>query len=178
MTIRSESNGTGAAPTSIKAKVDAVDVDKRLVTATGPRGKTVTRKVGPEVKNLDQVKPGDQLVIRYLDCAFRQERRRAGRCHRGDRGAGGAQGQEARGRRGGRRRGHRHGRGHRLCQAHGHAQGAGGQDANDHEKNTNWEGAFRVPMVVRWPGQIPAGVVSNEIVQHHDWLPTFLQERA
>jgi arylsulfatase len=29
-------------------------------------------------------------------------------------------------------------------------------------------------MVVRWPGQIPAGVVSNEIVQHHDWLPTFL----
>jgi arylsulfatase A-like enzyme len=42
------------------------------------------------------------------------------------------------------------------------------------EKNTNWEGAFRVPMVVRWPGRIEAGVVSNEIVQHHDWLPTFL----
>ena len=42
------------------------------------------------------------------------------------------------------------------------------------EKNTNWEGAFRVPLVVRWPGKIPAGVVSNEIVQHHDWLPTFL----
>ncbi len=42
------------------------------------------------------------------------------------------------------------------------------------EKNTNWEGAFRVPTMVRWPGRIPAGVVSNEIVQHHDWLPTFL----
>jgi arylsulfatase A-like enzyme len=42
------------------------------------------------------------------------------------------------------------------------------------EKNTNWEGAFRVPMVVRWPGRIAAGVVSNELVQHHDWLPTFL----
>jgi len=42
------------------------------------------------------------------------------------------------------------------------------------EKDTNWEGAFRVPMLVRWPGRIPAGVVSNEIVQHHDWLPTFL----
>jgi arylsulfatase A-like enzyme len=42
------------------------------------------------------------------------------------------------------------------------------------EKNSNWEGAFRVPMVVRWPGKIPAGVVSNEMVQHHDWLPTFL----
>ncbi len=41
------------------------------------------------------------------------------------------------------------------------------------EKDTNWEGAFRVPLLVRWPGKIPAGVVSNEIVQHHDWLPTF-----
>lgn len=42
------------------------------------------------------------------------------------------------------------------------------------EKNTNWEGAFRVPEMIRWPGQIAAGSVSNEIVQHHDWLPTFL----
>jgi arylsulfatase len=42
------------------------------------------------------------------------------------------------------------------------------------EKNSNWEGAFRVPEMIRWPGHIPAGVVSNEIVQHHDWLPTFL----
>ena len=42
------------------------------------------------------------------------------------------------------------------------------------EKNTNWEGAFRVPELIRWPGRIPAGVVSNEIIQHHDWLPTFL----
>jgi arylsulfatase len=42
------------------------------------------------------------------------------------------------------------------------------------EKNTNWEGAFRVPLIVRWPGKIKAGSISNEIVQHHDWLPTFL----
>ena len=42
------------------------------------------------------------------------------------------------------------------------------------EKNTNWEGAFRVPEMVRWPGRITAGSGSNEIVQHHDWLPTFL----
>jgi arylsulfatase len=42
------------------------------------------------------------------------------------------------------------------------------------EKNTNWEGAFRVPLLMRWPGKIPAGVVVNDIVQHHDWLPTFL----
>jgi arylsulfatase len=42
------------------------------------------------------------------------------------------------------------------------------------EKNSNWEGAFRIPLLVRWTGQIPAGVVVNDIVQHHDWLPTFL----
>jgi len=42
------------------------------------------------------------------------------------------------------------------------------------EKNTNWEGAFRVPEMIRWPGKIPAGAVSNEIISHHDWLPTFL----
>jgi arylsulfatase A-like enzyme len=42
------------------------------------------------------------------------------------------------------------------------------------EKNTNWEGAFRVPLLARWPGKIKAGTTSNEIVQHHDWLPTFL----
>jgi arylsulfatase A-like enzyme len=42
------------------------------------------------------------------------------------------------------------------------------------EKDTNWEGAFRIPMLVKWPGHIKAGVVSNEIVQHHDWFPTFL----
>ncbi len=41
------------------------------------------------------------------------------------------------------------------------------------EKNTNWEGAFRVPMLVRWPGKIAPGSVSNDIVQHQDWLPTF-----
>jgi arylsulfatase A-like enzyme len=42
------------------------------------------------------------------------------------------------------------------------------------EKNTNWEGAFRVPAMVRWPGKIEAGRVSNSIMHHMDWLPTFL----
>ena len=42
------------------------------------------------------------------------------------------------------------------------------------EKDTNWEGAFRIPMLVRWPGKIKPGVISNEIVQMHDWFPTFL----
>jgi arylsulfatase A-like enzyme len=42
------------------------------------------------------------------------------------------------------------------------------------EKNSNWEGAYRVPCMVRWPGKIKPGSVSNEIVAHHDWLPTLL----
>lgn len=42
------------------------------------------------------------------------------------------------------------------------------------EKNTNWEGAYRVPAMVRWPGKIEAGSVSNEIMHHMDWMPTFL----
>ena len=42
------------------------------------------------------------------------------------------------------------------------------------EKNTNWEGGWRVPAMVRWPGKIEAGSVSNEIIHNMDWLPTFL----
>ena len=41
------------------------------------------------------------------------------------------------------------------------------------EKNSNWEGAFRVPAFIRWPGHFPAGVTLNGIVSHEDWLPTF-----
>jgi arylsulfatase A-like enzyme len=40
------------------------------------------------------------------------------------------------------------------------------------EKNSNWEGAFRVPAMARWPGHIKAGSVCNEIVSHLDWFPT------
>jgi arylsulfatase A-like enzyme len=42
------------------------------------------------------------------------------------------------------------------------------------EKNSNWEGAYRVPCMVRWPAKIEPGSVSNQIVGHHDWLPTIL----
>jgi len=41
------------------------------------------------------------------------------------------------------------------------------------EKNTNWEGAFRVPCLVRWPGVIHPGTVTNELMSHNDWIPTF-----
>jgi len=42
------------------------------------------------------------------------------------------------------------------------------------EKNTNWEGAFRVPSFIRWPGVVKPGTVSNEIISHLDWLPTLV----
>lgn len=41
------------------------------------------------------------------------------------------------------------------------------------EKNSNWEGAYRVPAFIRWPGKFAAGVTLNGIVAHEDWLPTF-----
>ena len=40
------------------------------------------------------------------------------------------------------------------------------------EKNTNWEGAFRVPCLMRWPGVIRPGTVTNELMSHNDWIPT------
>jgi len=44
------------------------------------------------------------------------------------------------------------------------------------EKSSNWEGAYRVPAMVRWPGRIKPGTVSNDIVSHLDWFPT-LEDR-
>ncbi|RYD19776.1 MAG: arylsulfatase [Verrucomicrobiaceae bacterium] len=41
------------------------------------------------------------------------------------------------------------------------------------EKNSNWEGAYRVPCFIKWPGHFQAGVTLNGIVAHEDWLPTF-----
>jgi len=42
------------------------------------------------------------------------------------------------------------------------------------EKGTTWEGGFRVPLVVRWPGVIEPGTKNNDIISHEDWLPTLL----
>ena len=42
------------------------------------------------------------------------------------------------------------------------------------EKNTNWEGAFRVPCLARWPGVIKPGTVTNELMSHNDWVPTLM----
>jgi len=49
----------------------------------------------------------------------------------------------------------------------------GGSTPFKGEKATNWEGGFRVPMAIRWPGVIEAGTVRNEIFSHDDLLPTF-----
>lgn len=42
------------------------------------------------------------------------------------------------------------------------------------EKNTNWEGGWRTPSLVRWPGKIKPGSISNEIISGMDWFPTFV----
>lgn len=52
---------------SIEVRLDAVDVKTRRMMVTGPQGKTLTLKVGPDVKDLDHVKPGDQVVVRYFE---------------------------------------------------------------------------------------------------------------
>jgi Cu/Ag efflux protein CusF len=49
------------------ATVEAVDLDKRLVTLKGPKGNVMTIAVGPEVRNLPQVKVGDQVVVDYYE---------------------------------------------------------------------------------------------------------------
>jgi arylsulfatase len=50
----------------------------------------------------------------------------------------------------------------------------GGMTPFHGEKNSNWEGAYRVPFMVRWPGKIEANSVSNDIMSHMDWMPTLL----
>ena len=50
----------------------------------------------------------------------------------------------------------------------------GGNSPYRGEKGTTWEGGFRVPAVVRWPGVIKPGTVINDVMSHEDWLPTFL----
>jgi hypothetical protein len=53
--------------TEAKAKVDSVDQAKRLVTFTDAQGEKFTVKAGPAVKNLDQVKAGDELTVKYFE---------------------------------------------------------------------------------------------------------------
>jgi arylsulfatase len=50
----------------------------------------------------------------------------------------------------------------------------GGTTPFQGEKGTTWEGGFRVPLVVRWPGVIKPGTVYNDIISQEDWMPTLL----
>jgi arylsulfatase len=50
----------------------------------------------------------------------------------------------------------------------------GGMTPFRNEKNSNWEGAYRVPCAVRWPGHIPAGTVLNGLMSHNDWFVTLV----
>jgi len=50
----------------------------------------------------------------------------------------------------------------------------GGQSPFRGEKNTNWEGGYRVPCAIRWPGVIKPGSVFNDVLAHEDMLPTLM----
>jgi arylsulfatase A-like enzyme len=50
----------------------------------------------------------------------------------------------------------------------------GGTSPFRSEKTTNWEGGYRVPCMIRWPGKIAPGSASNEIVSSLDWVPTLM----
>ncbi|MBT8452867.1 MAG: arylsulfatase [Deltaproteobacteria bacterium] len=50
----------------------------------------------------------------------------------------------------------------------------GGNTPFHGEKGTTWEGGFRVPQVIRWPGVIKPGTIYNDVISHEDWLPTLL----
>lgn len=50
----------------------------------------------------------------------------------------------------------------------------GGTTPFRNEKNSNWEGGYRVPCILRWPGVVKPGTVNNNIGSHEDWLPTLL----
>jgi len=63
----SPGKGTVTNVAKITASVEAIDAAKRTVTLKGPEGKVVTITAGPEVKNFDQIKVGDFLVVRYIE---------------------------------------------------------------------------------------------------------------
>jgi len=52
---------------SVSATIEALDKAKRLVTLKGPEGNSIVVQAGPEVKNFDQLKVGDQVVVKYLE---------------------------------------------------------------------------------------------------------------
>jgi Cu/Ag efflux protein CusF len=64
-TVSSTAHELGREDQMITATVVQVDQQSRFVTLRGPKGKEVTIEAGPEVQNLDQLKPGDQVTTHY-----------------------------------------------------------------------------------------------------------------
>jgi len=67
VTATSPGKGTVERVAKITASVEAVDTANRTLTLKGPRGNIVTLAVGPKVKNFDQIKVGDSVVVRYFE---------------------------------------------------------------------------------------------------------------
>jgi Cu/Ag efflux protein CusF len=67
VTETSPGKGTIAETRTVVATVEQVDVAKRQVTLKGPRGKVFSLTLGPDVRNLDQVKVGDRVVVKYVE---------------------------------------------------------------------------------------------------------------
>ena len=65
VTASEPGKGTIAGVVKVTGTVEAMDLQKRQVTIKGPRGKLHSMDVGPDVRNLEQVKVGDRVVVRY-----------------------------------------------------------------------------------------------------------------
>ena len=92
--VTSPGKATIAEQAKITATVEAIDVQQRRVILRGPKGKAIALTVGPDVRNLDQVKVGDRVVVRYVrpDADPAEERNQSARQNR-NRGRGALAGQ-------------------------------------------------------------------------------------
>ncbi len=117
----SPGKATIAQAQTITATVEAVDAAQRQITLKGPKGKVVPLTVGPDVRNLEQVKVGDRVAVRYLEAltlTLKKDGKELRSCHQGF-GRRAGKGRRAP-RRGGRRAGHGHRRRDRSGRQDGH----------------------------------------------------------
>ncbi len=73
-----------ATVTELTATVEDIDLAKRMVTLKGPDGNTITTEVGPDVKNLDQVKVGDEVKVQYYLAVMVSAKRVSDEAKRGE----------------------------------------------------------------------------------------------
>ena len=116
---------------TIAATVEAVDAAQRQITLKGPKGKVVPLTVGPDVRNLEQVKVGDRVSVRYLEALTLTLKKDGKALPSSDQGFGR---RADKGRRAPRRGGRRAGQGHRRRDRSGH------QDGHRHAQRTETGG--------------------------------------